>query len=378
MTSVARSRMLLVDAGVVGLALLDAWLRVQRNADTGLYVSLVAALALVVRRRWPFAVLLFTLPALWTADVLIAPIAALYTLAATSRSRPLVLACAVLVGLGHFLPWPLTEIHWSPYYDFISLIFSLVYAGAPVALGFLVQTRHELSRKLAELTAGRAREQQLVSETVLAQERARLAREMHDVVSHQVSLIAVQAGALRVTATDETVRETADAIRKLSVQTLEELRQMVGVLRADGGHVPELAPQPRLGDIPRLVRGSGLDAQLELDGVTGRSWPDQVERAAYRTVQEALTNVSKHAPGAPVRVQITPWGSGLSVVVRNGRSTEGPPASHLPGGGHGLLGLRERAELLGGAVQASPTDDGGFLVEAVYPNSAGREPARQQ
>src|SRR3954453_1621506 len=112
MTSVARSRMLLVDAGVVGLALLDAWLRVQRNADTGLYVSLVAALALVVRRRWPFAVLLFTLPALWSADVLIAPIAALYTLAATSRSRPLVLACAVLVGLGHFLPWPLTELHW--------------------------------------------------------------------------------------------------------------------------------------------------------------------------------------------------------------------------------------------------------------------------
>jgi signal transduction histidine kinase len=182
----------------------------------------------------------------------------------------------------------------------------------------------------------------------------------------------VQAGALRVTAADPGVRESADTIRKLSVQTLEELRQMVGVLRADGGHVPQLAPQPRLADIAGLIGECGLDARLELDGLGAQQWPDPVERAAYRTVQEALTNVSKHAPGASVRVQLTPWGDGLYLAVRNGPSPAAPPATDLPGGGHGLLGLRERAELLGGVVQAAPTDDGGFLVEAVFPNTSGR------
>ncbi len=387
MTPMTRPQAALVDAGVVALALLDSWLRAVDEGG-GLFVSLVAALALAFRRRWPFLVFALTLPALYTAHVLIAPLVALYTVAATSHARRPVLACAVITALGDFhpwdyLPWPpndpdLTE----PFSELagvilLGLIDTAVYASAPVALGFLVQTRRELSARFAELTAGREREKRLASETVLAQERARLAREMHDVVSHQVSLIAVQAGALRVTTHDEGVRETADAIRKLSVQTLDELRQMVGVLRAAGGHVPELAPQPRLGDIPRLVHGSGHNARVLLDGVSGRSWPDAVERAAYRTVQEALTNISKHAPGAPVTVQIAPWGTGLCVAIRNGPSTAAPPATDLPGGGHGLIGLRERAELLGGVLRAAPTNDGGFLVEAVFPNGSGPEQRRQ-
>jgi signal transduction histidine kinase len=373
---VTRPRAVLVDAGMVALALADSWFRAV-DEGSGLVVSLVAALALAFRRRWPFLVFALTLPALYTAHVLIAPLAALYTVAAMSRARRPVLVCAVITGLGDFLPWPptdhdLAELFSNP----LGLIDTAVYASAPVALGILVQTQRELSDRLAELTAGREREKRLVSETVLAQERARLAREMHDVVSHQVSLIAVQAGALRVTTHDGRVRETADAIRKLSVQTLEELRQMVGVLRAAGGHVPELAPQPRLGDITRLVQESGHNASVLLDGISGRSWPDPVERAAYRTVQEALTNVSKYAPGAPVTVQITPWGAGLCVAIRNGPSTGAPPATDLPGGGHGLIGLRERAELLGGVLRAAPTDDGGFLVEAVFPNGSGPEHRR--
>ncbi len=382
-----RPRAAFLDAGVVALALLDSWLRAV-DEGSGLFVSLVAALALAFRRRWPFLVFALTLPALYTAHVLIAPLAALYTVAATSPARRPVLVCAVITALGDFrpwdyLPWPPTDPDLAePFSELLGgvllgLIDTAVYTSAPVALGFLVQTRRELSARFAELTAGREREKRLVSETVLAQERARLAREMHDVVSHQVSLITVQAGALRVTTHDEGVRETADAIRKLSVQTLDELRQMVGVLRAAGGHVPELAPQPRLGDIPRLVHGSGHNARVLLDGVSGRSWPDAVERAAYRTVQEALTNISKHAPGAPVTVQIAPWGTGLCVAIRNGPSTAAPPATDLPGGGHGLIGLRERAELLGGVLRAAPTNDGGFLVEAVFPNGSGPEQRRQ-
>jgi signal transduction histidine kinase len=300
--------------------------------------------------------------------------------AETSRSRSAILTCAVIVAVGKFIPWP-------PYLHDVArdvrhltgIIFSTMYAAAPVALGILVSTRRELSHRLDQLTAGREREQQLVSETVVAQERARLAREMHDVVSHKVSLIAVQAGALRVTAPDQGVRDTADTIRTLSVQTLEELRQMVGVLRADGKHVPQLAPQPGLPDLHRLIRDSGLDATAALEGVGDRRWPESIERAVYRTVQEALTNVSKHAPGATVAVKITPDDDGLHVAVRNGPSANPPPTSDLPGGGHGLLGLRERAELLGGAVRAAPTGDGGFLVEASFPHAStpGRERVRQ-
>ncbi|WP_448624750.1 sensor histidine kinase [Geodermatophilus sp. URMC 64] len=364
-----RSTVVLVDAAVVALALTDSWLRAL-DEESGLVVSLIAALALVLRRRWPYVAFALTLPALYTADVLVAPLVALYTVAVSSRSRGAVLLCALVAGVGKFLPWP-------PYPgdvseglgDVPSVIFAGLFAAGPVALGWLVQARRELSARLTELTAGREREQHLVTETVLAQERTHLAREMHDVVSHKVSLIAVQAGALRVTTADPTVREIAEAIRSLSVQTLEELRQMVAVLRADGGHVPDLAPQPGLRDLPRLVQDSGLDASLTWDGPDDRRWPESVERAVYRTVQEALTNVSKHAPGAPVTVLVTPWKDGLSVAVRNGRpSGAGSPSSALPGGRHGLLGLQERAELLGGVVRAVPTEDGGFLVEALFPD----------
>ncbi|HZB19211.1 MAG TPA: histidine kinase [Blastococcus sp.] len=363
-----RSRDAVVDAAVVALALADSLLRAI-DEESGFVVSLVAALALVARRRWPYVAFALTLPALYTADVLLAPLVAVYGVAVASRSRGPVLLCAVIVAVGTFIPWPpypedvIDELRHLP-----EIIFSAVYAAAPVALGFLVQARRELSSHLAELTAGREREQHLVADRVLAQERSRLAREMHDVVSHKVSLIAVQAGALRVTATDPVARESAEAIRALSVQTLEELRQMVAVLRTDGRHMADLSPQPGLADLPRLIRDSGLDATLTVDGVAERRWPEPVERAVYRTVQEALTNVGKHAPGAAVAVQVVPGRNGLSVAVRNGPPTLAERPVPLPGGGHGLLGLRERAELLGGVVRAAPTDDGGFLLEVLFPD----------
>jgi signal transduction histidine kinase len=361
------SRALLVDAAVVALALADSWLRAI-DEERGLAVSLLAALALVLRRRWPYVTFALTLPALYAAYVLVAPLVALYGVAVAARSRGPVLLCAVIAAVGKFVPWPpypddvVDELHHLP-----EVIFAALYAAAPVALGFLVQARRELSARLADLTAGREREQRLLADTVLTQERTRLAREMHDVVSHKVSLIAVQSGALRVTATDPDVREGAETIRGLSVQTLEELRQMVAVLRADGGHLPGLAPQPGLADLERLVQDSGLEATADLNAVGDRRWSEPVERAVYRTVQEALTNVSKHAPGASVAVVVVPWNEGLAVAVRNGPSTLAPPTPVLPGGGHGLLGLRERAELLGGVVRAAPTEDGGFLVEALFP-----------
>ncbi|WP_324277019.1 sensor histidine kinase [Blastococcus brunescens] len=368
MTVAPRTRAVLVDAALVGLALLDAWLSNAYATRSALTLSVVAALALAVRRRHPFAVFALTLPALFSGYVLIAPLTALYTVASVTRNRWPIAVCGALAGLGYLLPWPFDRADLGALFgDPLGLIYAAVFAGAPVALGLLSRTRRELSERLEELTVGRERERELLSRTVLADERTRLAREMHDVVSHQVSLIAVQAGALGTTTSDGHVREAADTIRRLSVQTLTELRQMVGVLRAPAEEAPELAPQPRISDIPRLLRNSGQDAALDIGRTAGLRWPDAVERAAYRTVQEALTNAGKHAPGAPVTVTIAPAGPALCVTVRNDSSPGAPPYSGPPGGGHGLVGLRERAEQLGGAFRAERTADGGFTVEAVFP-----------
>jgi len=223
--------------------------------------------------------------------------------------------------------------------------------------------------RLDELTRGRQREQLLLAQGVLATERARLAREMHDVVSHQVSLISIQAGALQVSSADPAAKERAGTIRELSVRTLDELRHMVGVLRAAGGTTLDLTPQPTLADLPQLIGGSGLDTRSDLDW-GGRAWPEAVERAAYRTVQEALTNIRKHAPGAEVRVRVRADGDLLRVEVRNGPADGSAEQLRLPGGGHGLVGLRERAQLLGGTLEAAPEPGGGFLIRLALPHLA--------
>ncbi|TRW44567.1 sensor histidine kinase [Georgenia yuyongxinii] len=377
----------LTDAGLVALALADAVFSSAREGGYPLVLSVVAGLGLAVRRRWPYVAFALTMPALWAAYVLVAPVVALYTVAARDRARAPVVVCAILTAAGYYLPWPIARFDLRvSSRELLGLVYTIVYVGAPLGLGLLSRTRRVLADQLAELTAGRAREEHLQAERALTQERARLAREMHDVVSHQVSLIAVQAGALRVTARDDATREAAGTIRELSVRTLDELRRMIGVLRATGGAPVDLAPQPRLTDIPRLVRESGLDVAVDLSAVAGRSWAEPTERAAYRTVQEGLTNVGKHAPGASVSVQASPHGTGLLVTVRNGPSAGEAPAP-LPESGHGLLGLRERAELLGGTLWAGPTPDGGFLIRADLPDavvegadpaSAGADPAERQ
>jgi len=151
------------------------------------------------------------------------------------------------------------------------------------------------------------------------------------------------------------------------VATLEELRTMILVLRAAGAGPTELVPQPRLTDLPRLVAESEVDAVLHLFVPDDAALPEPVERAAYRTVQEALTNVRKHAPGSEVTVRLHAQGGSLIVQVRNGPPEPGAEPLLLPGGGHGLIGLRERAQQLGGTLVSRSTVDGGFLVHAELP-----------
>jgi signal transduction histidine kinase len=189
---------------------------------------------------------------------------------------------------------------------------------------------------------------------------------MHDAVGHRVSLMVLQAGAIEMAAADQQrVQQLAGQVQTAGRQALDELRQMVGVLRAGETEDAPLAPQPGLAALPRLVgesRQAGM--AVELTGPPDDSLLDPaVSRAAYRIVQEALTNAGKHAPGAPVCVTVEHPADELVIRVVNG--TGG--ASTAVSGGFGLVGLAERVRTLGGRLTAEPRLDGGFLVEAVLP-----------
>ncbi|RPE33555.1 sensor histidine kinase [Kitasatospora cineracea] len=354
------------------LAAMDSALVAKGSEPWQLALSALSVAVLLLRRRFPLTVALLTLPGAFFNEIWLAPLTAVYSVAAARPRPPVPVACATAFALVEFFHWPFDPGLFALSRDnALYAIQSVMLGAGPAALGMLVRTRGELAERVTELTAGRQRESRLLAEKVLAAERARLAREMHDVVSHQVSLISIQAGALQVASTDPAARDGARTIRELSVRTLDELRQMVGVLRAAGVPGTPLAPQPTLADLPRLIDGSGLAVTRRLDPGR-RNWPEAVERAAYRTVQEGLTNISKHAPGAPVTVRVTARGGRLHVEVRNGPpplrpAGAGQDTAPLPGGGHGLIGLRERAALLGGTFTAAPTPDGGFALHAVLP-----------
>lgn len=355
-----------VDAVVIVVAAMDASLNLFGEPSAAIVTALLACGALAFRRRFPLVVFLLTLPASLMVDIVFAPFAALFTLAERSRDRRRLAVCALLFALASAVPSPLDDFSshdrtWTVVYFF----YTLATAAAPVLLGQLLQARRDLSRQLVEIEEAREHERLLHSQAVLARERAQLAREMHDVVSHQVSLIAVQAGALQVAATDPEFKEGARTIRTLSVDTLDELRHMVTLLRASGGKATELTPQPTLADLHKLVATSGIDTEL-----TGELPPDigtPAQRTVYRTVQEALTNVRKHAPGARATVQL--WraedGADFGVTVTNTPSTR--PSLPLPGSRQGLVGLGERAELLDGTLESGPTADGGYRVRLRIP-----------
>ncbi|KOG63935.1 histidine kinase [Streptomyces griseoflavus] len=358
----------LLDAALVGAALLDLWVHVDGEDRLRLACGLLAALALTLRRHRPLPAFALTVPTALVSDVVFATMAALYTLSSLSRHCGLLACCALAFAVSDFMPWPWTdlevdELHKT--YSLLHLTYTLATAAAPVFLGQLVQARRELSLRLAEVSRAREHEQLLTAQAVLAKERAQLAREMHDVVSHQVSLIAVQAGALQVGSPDAEARAAGATIRRLSVQTLEELRHMVGVLRASGSRATELTPQPSLADLHQLIGASGIEAELKTD--LPEKLPPAFQRAVYRTVQEALTNVRKHAPGATATIGIRHRDGTLETTVTNSAPTR--PALALPGAHHGLAGLRQRAALLGGTVTSGPTSDGGYGLRLELPLS---------
>lgn len=252
-------------------------------------------------------------------------------------------------------------------------ISSLSHKETPAALGFglcftfVVWYSGRRLRIRAERAAQLERERAAEARRAVVEERTRIARELHDVVAHRVSLMTVQAGAAKTVAADdpEGASQAMEAVEKAGRQALDELRHLLGVLRPEA-EAEALGPQPGLADVPRLVdqlRAAGLDVSLAMDGAQV-DLPARVDLSAYRIVQEALTNALKHAgPGARTRVRLHTNNRGVDIEVLD----DGRGVTILTGAGQGIIGMRERALLLGGRFDVGPRPGGGFQVVAHLP-----------
>jgi signal transduction histidine kinase len=243
--------------------------------------------------------------------------------------------------------------------------FNLAYVAVAWSFGYIARTHRELRAALADLVASSEHARAEEARRAAADERGRLAREVHDVVAHSLSVIVVQAGAGRTVAAGapDEVREALSSIERTGREALGEIRRLLGVLRSPDG---VRAPQPGLAALPALLeqfRALGLDVEAEASG--GRDLPATIDLSAYRIVQEGLTNCLRHARGAPARVAIRREAGALLVEVRNGPGGAGAVAP--PGAGHGLTGMRERAAVYGGELEAGPLPGGGWRVLARLP-----------
>lgn len=374
-----RLRAVVVDVVLVGVCFLDGFTNQTPGWNRPFLLSVLALLAVAGRRLHPAAAFLLGAPALGWAQSDLAPAVLAFTLGARERREGrvpvlllvgLVIAAVPVLDLGPGM--------WRA--DASAVLQQVALLGGAAALGALVRARRALQARVVELQQARARENALADAAARTQERTLIAREMHDVVSHQVSLIAIAAGALRVGGHPAPVTEAAESIRRLAVRTTDELRLMLVSLRAPAD-APTTEGVPGLGDLHRLWTRAELPGSCTVDEHLAADVPASVQHQLYRVVQESLTNVHRHAPGSTVDlsvgVGVVPGGwSGdevghLVLRVRNSAGT-GPGQDPTRGAGHGVLGMRERVELVGGRFSAGPTDDGGFEVVAHVPHPARR------
>jgi signal transduction histidine kinase len=256
----------------------------------------------------------------------------------------------------------------------VAFALSVLIIGMVVIWGMFVRSRRQLVVSFRDRAERAETEQQLRVEQARGQERARMAREMHDVLAHRISLLSLHAGALefRPDASPEEVARAAGVIRASAHQALEDLRQVIGVLRDDpGGAAPE-RPQPTLADLPALIeesRGAGMRVASAWEVAPEAVVPEALGRTAYRIVQEGLTNARKHARGSLVDVAVSGApGDGLVIEVRN-RLPVGAAAAAttIPGTGTGIVGLLERATLAGGRLEHGRTEAGDYRLWAWLP-----------
>ncbi|MFE6196973.1 sensor histidine kinase [Streptomyces sp. NPDC057838] len=309
----------------------------------------------------------------WTAAGMIAEMFVLLLLALRVPTRAATAALAltalltyVLEGLGGSAPHDATDV--------LALsLFTVV-----VIVGTALRGRREARAQLVEQTTLTAEER---TRRTLLEERSRIARELHDVVAHHMSVISIQAQVAPHLVQDppDELKENLAGIRQNALEALTELRRVLGVLRSEHPGPGESAapgdttgahtPQPTLDRLDALVentRAAGREVLTEINGER-RPLPPGVELSAYRIVQEALSNALRHAPGARITVRLTYEADGLEVEIVNGRPTAPPPPS--TGAGHGLLGMRERVAMLGGTMTAHPWHWDGFKVTAFLPDT---------
>jgi signal transduction histidine kinase len=241
-----------------------------------------------------------------------------------------------------------------------------ILAAIPLLSGAIVRARRSGRAELAQQARS------LEGERALLQERQRIARELHDIVAHHMSVIAIQAeaGPRKVADPPPELAESFADIRASALSGLDELRRLLGVLRSRSA---DTAPQPGLAELEGLLdsaRSGGVRVTSSVSG-TARALPQGIDLSAYRILQEALSNVMRHAPGSAVRVELAYAPSALVIKVRNDACAVQDGDSGAAG--HGLIGMRERAGMLGGHLEAGPTEDGGFLVTAVLPDTGDRE-----
>jgi signal transduction histidine kinase len=333
-----------------------------------LTVGVAACLALLLRRRRPVALAL----TLDLAGMLMSSMAfgvtfiALYNVATRRSWR----ATAVVAGVQYSLVVVLSLFDSSSTRTYVETILVVGLLNAVlITSGMLVRAQRRLVQSLRERARQAEEGQRLRVEEARHLERERLAREMHDVLAHRISLLAMHAGALefRKDAPAEQVR-AAGVIRQCAHEAMEDLREVIGMLRDNGAD--ERRPQPTLTDLPTLIEESRrLDAPVTFDNQIGdlATVPVRIGRHAYRIVQEALTNARKHAPRAGVRVIVDGApGAELTVEVRNALSAAAT-TDRLPGAGAGLIGLGERVGLVGGRLEHGRTGGGEFRLQAWLP-----------
>ncbi|GIJ43318.1 two-component sensor histidine kinase [Virgisporangium aliadipatigenens] len=323
-------------------------------------------IATMLARRWWWPLCVAALAAWLTFGSWPGMMAATYHSVVRGRRVPAaVLAGVVFVAHVAGAVYTKRDFRWA--YVLWAVIAAAMLVALPSAVGLWMAARRQVLAAARERAAQLEREHSARTDQARAEERARIAREMHDVVAHRVSLMVLHAGALEVNTSDPATAEAAALIRTTGREALADLRSVLGVLRpAEVG----AAPQPTLADLDALLdesRAAGVTV-VRRDCGAPRAVSPSVERTTYRIVREALTNVHKHAGRAAADVELRYGDDALEVSVRNGPSDGG--AALLPGSGMGLAGLRERVELLGGEFFAGPQVDGGFKVRALLPLGA--------
>ncbi|MCW7943276.1 histidine kinase [Streptomyces hygroscopicus] len=383
----------------------------------GMVFGLFAGVTLLLRRRWPIAVVLVSIAITPAQMGFLMGVVGLYTLAASELPRRIIGALAGMSFLGMFIV-TYVRAHQGMvrgdlaiaggFIPFLSVTTALGMTAPPVLLGLYIGARRRLMESLRERADSLERELMLLAERAEEraewarnEERTRIAREMHDVVAHRVSLMVVHAAALQAVARKDPEKAVKNAalVGDMGRQALTELREMLGVLRTGEGlagrharaGVPlaavgaaaaaaawraadDSSEGPCLAELAELVGQSaaaGMVVDLLVEGEV-RSYAPEVEQTAYRVVQEALTNVHKHAAGAKTHVRLAHRSAEIAMQVENGPPPEPGFArsAGLPSGGNGLVGMKERVSALGGVFVSGPTDAGGFRVSAVIPAGA--------